>query len=485
MTASTSRRKWLQQVSAIGLGIGGLPLFRGLSFGQEPRTGEAIAIGSRRELFVDDFLIETLRGASITPHKPEPREVVLVFDAPWEGNTSAYVTIFQDGDRFRAYYRGAHYDEAAKKSAHREVACYAESRDGLKWEKPPLGIFEFNGSKQNNIIWMGNIGVHNFTPFKDDNPACKPEARYKALGSGNYFHQPDNRKQYGLFAFQSPDGVHWSLMSERLVITDGLFDSQNLAFWDGERQQYFAFHRQLRNKVRDIKVSTSQDFLTWTQPEFLDYGDAPTEHLYTNAIRPYFRAPHLFIGFPTRFQPKTQQVEPISMSSRDGRRFRRGGEALIPITAPQDRDGNRSNYMVNGLIQVPGQDRELSVFGTEAYYTGPGSRVRRFAFRTDGFTSVHAPSAGGRLVTKPISFAGSRLSLNIASRGPSRVEVQDATGRPIAGFSGGDCAPIQGDFIDHPVSWKGGSVAGLAGKPVKLVFELSDADIYAFQFSKG
>jgi hypothetical protein len=274
-------------------------------------------------------------------------------------------------------------------------------------------------------------------------------------------------------------------MSERLVITDGLFDSQNLAFWDGERKRYVAYHRKLRDKVRDIMISTSQDFLSWSQPEFLDYGDAPSEHLYTNAIRPYFRAPHLFVGFPTRFQPMTQQVEPIFMSSRDGRHFRRGREALIPITAPQDRDGNRSNYMVNALLQLPGQERELSVFGTEAYYTGPGSRVRRFVFRTDGFTSVHAPSAGGTLVTRPITFAGSKLSLNITSRGPTRVEIQDATGQPIAGFTRGDCTPIQGDSIDHRVAWKGGGVASLAGKPVKLMFELSDADVYAFQFAES
>lgn len=482
MSAPFSRRSWLKQISALGLGISSWPLFRSSSFGQERGDARAIAIGSRRELFVDDFLIETLRGAAITPHNPEPREVVLVFDAPWEGNTSAYVTLFQDEDRFRAYYRGAHYDEATKKASHTEVTCYAESRDGLKWEKPQLGLFEFNGSKQNNIVWAGKVGTHNFTPFKDTNPACQPEARYKALGSGNYFHQPDNRKQYGLFAFQSPDGIHWSLMSERLVITDGLFDSQNLAFWDGERKRYVEFHRKPRERVRDIMTSTSQDFLTWTQPEFLDYGDAPSEHLYTNAIRPYFRAPHLFIGFPTRFQPMTQQVEPIFMSSRDGRHFRRGSEALIPITAPQDRDGNRSNYMVHGLLQLPGQDRELSVFGTEAYYTGPGSRVRRFVFRTDGFTSIHAPSAGGALLTKPITFAGSKLSLNIGSRGPTRVELQDAAGKPIAGFTRDDCTPIQGDFIDHRVAWKGGDLSSLAGKPVKVLFELSDADLFAFQF---
>ena len=104
-------------------------------------------------------------------------------------------------------------------------------------------------------------------------------------------------------------------------------------------------------------------------------------------IQPYFRAPHLLLGFPTRFQPKNEQVEPVLMTSRDGRHFRRWPEPLIPITAPEDRDGNRSNYMTWGLLELPGREGELSVYGTEAYYAGPGSRVRRFTFRTDGFVS--------------------------------------------------------------------------------------------------
>ena len=140
-------------------------------------------IGSRRELFVDDYLIESVKGAELTMHRPVPREVASVCDEPWEGNTSAYYTIFPDGDRFRMYYRGAHFNETTKAATHPEFTCYAESRDGLAWEKPKLGLFEFNGSKENNIVRAGE-DTHNFTPFKDDNPDCSADARYKALGGG-------------------------------------------------------------------------------------------------------------------------------------------------------------------------------------------------------------------------------------------------------------------------------------------------------------
>src|SRR5688572_20545668 len=87
-------------------------------------AAEPLAIGSRLELFVDDYLIEKLTGdVQQKVIQPAPKEVVLTTDAPWEGNTCAYYTVFRDGDLYRMYYRGAHFDEATKKAAHREVTC--------------------------------------------------------------------------------------------------------------------------------------------------------------------------------------------------------------------------------------------------------------------------------------------------------------------------------------------------------------------------
>lgn len=485
-----TRRQWLaNSIAASVTMLGGSAIPVGLRAAGAVK-GAVIDLGSRRELFVDDFLIERLVGAALELHKPEPREVALVCDRPWEGNTSAYYTLFRDTDRFRAYYRASHFDEKTKKAAHPEFTCYAESRDGLKWEKPELGLFEFNGSKSNNILWTA-AGTHNFTSFKDANPACAPEARYKALAGGTTL--VNGKKKSCLNALKSADGIRWALMSEG-VITAGAFDSQNLAFWDTERGEYRAYWRIFTaghtdergwkpEGQRAIRTATSKDFIHWENQADLTYVDSPPEHLYTNAVMPYFRAPHLFIGFPTRFQPKTQQVEPVFMSGRDGVRFRRWNEALIPITAPKDRDGNRSNYMTWGLLPLPGNDRELSVYATEAYYTGPGSRVRRFTFRTDGFVSVRA-GGKGTLLTKPLTFTGSKLTLNIASQGSTRVELQNANGKPLRGFKLADCAHITGDSVEHAVRWKSGTDLGrLAGQPVRLHFELNNADLFALRFS--
>ena len=445
----------------------------------DPASG-SIAIGSRRELLVDDFLIDKLARVELRLHKPEAREVVLTCDAPWEGNVSAYYTIFEDEGLFRMYYRGAHFDVTTKKATHQDLTCYAESHDGLKWQKPDLGLVEFKGSKANNILQADPEAAHNFAPFKDNNPACAANARYKALAGG--MTMLNGKKKSCLHAYHSGDGIHWSKTIEAAVITAGAFDSQNLAFWDTARGEYRAYWRISSNNVRAIRTATSKDFIHWDHQADLTY-DMPPVHLYTNAIRPYFRAPHLLIGFPTHYlaTPK-EQVEPVFMTSRDAVKFRRWEEALIPITAPKDRDGNRSNYMVYGLLQLPGQDKELSVYGTEAYYKGAGSRLRRFVYRMDGFVSASAGAAGGKLVTKPVTFAGAKLVLNLVSKGATRVELQDAQGGPLPGFTLQDCTPITGDFVAHPVVWKGGGLAALAGKPVRLCIELKEADLYAFQF---
>lgn len=462
-----TRRDWLCATSAFAAAV---TLPRVLDAAD---ATPAINIGSRRELLVDDFLIERLTDATLKAHQPQAQDAVLVCEEAWEGNTSAYFTLFQDGDLYRMYYRGAHWDVAAKKATHPEFTCYAESKDGLKWTKPKLGLFEFNGSKDNNIVWAGE-GTHCFTPFKDQNPECAPDAKYKAL-SGMF--------KRGLQAYQSADGLKWKLIRNEPVITEGAFDSQNLAFWDTERKCYVDYHRTFTKGVRDIMTATSTDFVNWTKPQLLSYGDAPAEHLYTNAIQQYARAPHLLIGFPTRYQPKTEQVEPVFMSSRDGSSFKRRPEALIPITAPAERDGNRSNYMTWGVLQLPGRPNELSVYATERYYAGPGSRLRRFTFRADGFASVQAATKG-ELLTKPLVFSGKQLSLNFktSEAGNVKLELQDAAGKPLPGFSLADCQTLRGDSIEQSVKWSG-DVAKLAGQPVRVRFVIEFGDVFAMQFS--
>ena len=93
------------------------------------------------------------------------------------------------------------------------------------------------------------------------------------------------------------------------MITDGAFDSVNLAFWDAVRGEYREYHRDTRPgkdsrgnaNGRDIKTSATKDFLKWPAPEWLKYSPGRVSEPYTNGVLPYYRAPHIFFGFPTRY----------------------------------------------------------------------------------------------------------------------------------------------------------------------------------------
>jgi hypothetical protein len=470
-------------------------------------AAEPIDLGSRLELFVDDYLIETMTGVRLALHRPTRREVVIVHDAPWEGSGSGYHTVFQDGEQYRMYYKAWQLTPTQGKLVvpHDTLGAYAESTDGIHWVKPRLGLIDFEGSKENNLVWAGQ-GSHDFTPFRDANPDCPPRARYKAVGRGSG----------GLLAFQSPDGVRWSPLGDGPVMTGAAFDTQNLAFWDSVRGEYRAYVRHFRDGRRDIKTATSDDFLHWTELAWLEYPGAPDEQLYTNQIIPYYRAPHIFLGFPTRYTDRgwsesmqqlpnpehrrlrsgasqrygTALTDGLFMTSRDGRTFKRWNRAFLP-PGPEHPENWKygDNYQSWGLVEtrsdLPGAPDEISIYATEAYWTGTSSRLRRYTLRVDGFVSAQAPLAGGELLTKPIVFAGSRLEINFSTSaaGSIRVEIQAPDGKPMEGFALADCPEIYGDAIQRVVGWQGGSdVSKLAGRPVRLRLVMRDADLYSLCF---
>ena len=468
-----------------------------------------IDIGSRRELLVDHYLIDNVSGsAQLRLHRPTPREIVMIHGEPWEGNSCGYHTIFRDGDLYRMYYKSYQQVLKGEAATHGILACYAESHDGIHWVKPKLGIVEFNGSKQNNIIWPETTST-GIAPFKDPNPDCRAEARYKAIDAG--FLKP-----HGLYILQSSDAVHWKLMQDGPIAVKGAFDSQNLAFWDTTRKEYRLYARDYKKGVRDIITATSKDFVNWSKTQWLEYPGAPTQHIYTNQIIPYYRAPHIFVGFPSRYiergwcdsmralpelkhrklRSATSNREGMAltdglfMSSRDGRTFRRWSEAFIrPGLRTTDNWVYGDNYQNWGLVEtkssIPDAPNEISLYATEAYWMGKASKLRRFTIRQDGFVSMQAPFAGGEFTTKPIAFEGNRLEMNFSTSaaGAICVEIQDADGKPIPGFTLKDSSPVFGDDLQRTVTWKSGDDVGpLAGNPIRLRFVLKDADVYALRF---
>jgi hypothetical protein len=453
----------------------------------------SVELGQRWELLVDEFIVETVKGAHLSLHEPRRAEVVLVTDAAWEGLTSAYFTVIKDGETIRLYYRGS---VDGSDHSDNQVTCVVESRDGIHFTRPNLGLIEVKGSKANNVVWRG-VESHNFAPFLDRNPRARPDERYKGLGG----IKPPARNMKpgaapgGLYAFVSPDGIHWRKQRNEPVMTEGNFDSLNLAFWDPVRERYACYSRVFANRIRAVQSTTSADFLTWSEPTQNRYGaGVPDEHFYTSATLPCPGAEHLLVAFPMRFLPARHKVpahktpgasDAVFMSSRDGVMWDRTFLEAWVRPGPDERNWtDRSNMPAWGIVEsAPG---EWSMYISE-HYRWPDNRIRRLVLSRHRLASLRAGARGGEFTTRPLISNGRRLVLNYATSaaGSVQVEIQDEAGVPLPGFGLTEMSPLFGDELEASVRWKSdGALPSLEGKPIRLRFVLKDADIFALRFAE-
>ena len=454
----------------------------------EPTPPTVRNIGSQLQLFFDEWLIEEISGAEMRLHHPQPREVALNLDRPWEGPASGVnIVVMEDDGRYRMWYVG--FTEGGARNT-----AYAESEDGIHWERPELGIVEFAGSKNNNLVLQNATGW-NLGAFKDGNPDPAYADAYKAVARGHEL--VDGRST--LRGLTSPDGLRWTVLDKDPIIfapdePHPAFDSPISSFWDAVRGHYVAYVRGVVPPgLRSIRRTVSTDFRTWSVPEYIDLGDSPTEQLYMSACTPYFRAPHVYLMFPNRYVRERTPVdgaarpgiaETVFMASRDGVHFsRRFMEAFIR-PGPDTSNWYKHNMMA-GVGVHPTGPAEISLYYVENH-GHPSVHIRRASLRTDGFVSVGSGYGGGELLTRPVTFTGNELVVNYATSvaGTLRLELQDREGRVVDGYGLADCDEIYGDEIGRVVKWRGGSdVGALAGQPVRVRFAMTkEVDVYSMQF---
>ena len=468
-------------------------------------------LGSKRELFVDDYLIGSLNNLSLKLHEPVFRDVSFKLDQPWEGTFSTNATILYENGKYRLFYRaGPRRDE--KGGYTNAFTCVAFSDDGIHWTKPKLGKFEFNGSKENNIIPGGLF------PMIDNRPGVPAEERYKGFA-----HPYDASGAIdvlgGLDAYSSPDGYVWKKMSDkplfgRLEQYYHAYDTQNIPLWSEAENCYVAYIRVTEWGSRYIARSTSKDFLNWESVATMVVihkdrvnrisPTAPFEQFYTNQTSVYFRAPHIYIATPARFmegrrvltdeQAKDAGIDKdyiydcsdvVLLTSRGGNRYDQTFlETFIRPGIGYSNWTSRNNFAVCNI--VPTGETEMSIY-VNANYATPNCEIRRYTLRLDGFASLHAPYKGGTFVSKPLTFSGKKLSLNFSTSaaGGLKVQLEQVDGTPYPGFALDDCVEIIGDEIARNVLWKNGSdVSALAGKIVRIRIVMKDAELYSLKFDE-
>lgn len=448
-----------------------------ITAGKNSTMDNVYDVTGKRELFIDDFLIESKRGIAIKQHAPV--ELPSNPDKP----IGHYNTILQKPDgTYLCYFRGV--DNVYKGKMYNnhpgEYVGVSTSRDGVKWETPDYKLFPGKPVPGNAILYGGNGITHNFVPFYDTNPECKASERYKAVAGV--------RETKGLFAYYSADGINWKMYGTAPVIkyepekTGGhMLDSQNAVFYSQEEKCYVMYIRVWKTAdglkgLRSIAKVVSKDFINWSEPEFLKMN-RKGEHIYVSGLTPYFRAPHYYAGAATRyFGNRGSATDVVLLFSRSGKGIIRPSyEAWIRPGLDPERWLNRMNYLSLGIVRESPETMLL-------YHN---RKKLMYRLRTDGFASLNAGITTGTVLTKVLSRRGGNVEFNIATSagGGFRVEVCDENGNALPGYRFTDMKEFYGDKIAFVPQWKGGkTLADLPAGKFRLRLRLKECDLYSIAF---
>ena len=501
-----------------------------------------IYISNRRELMADDFLIDSDENEVplVTP-APIRKEAVFVHDAPWETHGGLFHNIVRRPDGgYNMYYKATHYGlkpDGCIGMIRR--TCVIQSDDGLHWSRPELVITPLPGmADKTNVI----SGIHDYYEaiyfFYDTNPDCPEDERYKGV-YGEW--------ALGLFLYTSADGIHFRFHPEEgkdvarpapfgkfppigdprristlLMSTEEshcYFDTLNIIRWDPDKNKYVALVRgfhvgdeqfpldpDVPEAVRDIRYAESEDLVHWTTPVQVLYNDGYDYQMYTSCALVYYRAPHMMIGPPTRYTARAEWNDSFDrLCGAEDRKSRGRGKSLTDAIFASSRDGGKSWFRTGQAIYTPGPEQDvnwrygdcypclgmietpsdmpgcdpvLSVF-CEVNRLGYPATLFRYEWRIDGFACRRSTFAPQRLVTKPFVYNGRELEVNFATSaaGYIRFTLECEDGRAI------HSSEVFGDKIDRIVGFDDGSPADFAGKPVRMICEMSDASLYSFKFN--
>lgn len=466
---------------------------RGSAVAAAELPAEPLSIGAEPQFVFDRHVIDNQWAI-----KYKGQSLERVFHAPVKHPENPLLAgqgqmphVRRDADgKFRMWYQ---VDVRGAPKIGEHAVAYAESADGIRWTLPKLGLYEHEGSKDNNIVWPGLSDHCARGPFLLD----LPEADRRGFS-----HVMLYRSQRGLHLVGSQDGVHWDPKSVQPIYKLHS-DTHNVLVHDAARGEYVMYcrpkhiYRTFQGDVVDTGESrrvarlASRDLWSpWQgEPQTILVPDNLDERERFNC----------FYGMPTQiyggiywgalwcFKMNTDIHVELAYS-RDGVDYQRLPER--PKLIERGPDGAWDDGMVFGEFPwVEVGDRWY------LYYTGwdgpheadatmrkPGLGLA--TLRKDGFISIRGPRSGGVLATRKIVWPGGDLTVNAdAHAGELKARVSDVGRKPIAGFNYDDCTALTGDGVAQTVRWGKRSLDELSGRTIRLEFYLRDADLYTFRAS--
>ena len=507
---------------------------------------EPITVGTTRQLFLDDRVVERVDGVERRLHRPRrsAQNPILEPEHPWElsgGGIHLYggTVLYDEEDRvFKMWYRTSTEPDGSYRT------CYATSEDGVMWEKPELGLVDYAGSTRNNLLppAIGTSRQIRRPNLIVDYEESDPGRRYKMV----YMDGVDGR--WALCQGYSADGIHWQLNVGAPTCFDRPVAPNGILFgWDPRRREFVHYHRSDGRLAADVdgrSVRTRHAVMRTTSRDFETWGDTAVALTRGDSDPPHWNPSHgvdlagflytddLYIGFvDTTTAHSVEEVPPELwvtvyadsfaqyrtelVISRDGVEWQRAQphwEFIRPglwgtwdrdhigLSKPIVKDGEvfvfySGSNLPMGATAVDHPLRDLA--NTVVDGQRMGHAIGLAPMRVDGFASMDGCQAGGTLTTKPLLFDGDRLLVNArapekaftekdeptAPHGRLDVEILDSDGRPLAGFAREDCDTFTGDELNHTVTWRGKSTIEARARPLRLRFYLRNAALYAFQFS--
>jgi len=420
------------------------------------------------------------------------------------GDQPSYCWVVRDEEDglFRMWYQAnLRIDRAKKKGRkYRTYVAYAQSKDGVQWEKPSLDLFEMPGVEPNNVV----LG-HADAPDAECCSPCILDLPERDRRGYRYVMMYRSKgapaaNLMGIRIVGSHDGIHWDMASDTRI-AHLHSDHPNTVSYDPIRDEYVMFcrgkhiYRTFRGAIMDTgasrRVSRMSNKELWT--EWTDHTE-PQTILIPDEIdsEKHF---NFFYGMPTRYFAGIYWgfLEPFRMNdyiytelavSRDSVHFLRlPGRPKMIEYGPEGSWDDTMIFASPSWVEV----------GDEwwIYYSawdGPHGTAERTGaiglatIRKEGFISMRGPRSGGALCTRKIRWPGGGLMVNADAReGELRVRVSDAKRKPIAGLDYDDCQAFTGDSVSHEITWREESIRALEGQTIRLEVFLKDAELFTFR----
>ncbi len=416
---------------------------------------------------------------------------------PWEARyDNLYPNVLLDpGDRcFKIWYHSFIRDQSAENTppplrprrpwstaGRRSGLLYAQSDDGLHWEKPALGVVEFSGSRANNLVMTDVEGG----VFRDAHDA-DPKRRFKFFGRAKH-----PTRMIGAW---SADGIHWS-DPVRWPEHGARADTHNNAIWAPDLGKYVGITRGRINGARTVLRTESPDFLHWSEPLEVMRGNGPYDELYS---MPVFRYGNIYLGLlavmhgapgcgTDRTVPDWNKVTTELAWSPDTKIWHRvqAGSAFIPLGMGEYPDGASDCGCIYASVPVFEKD------GIRLYYGGSNGLHNDWRegslnlawLRKDGFAGYRSRSgAEALLTTRTFTIDGDgsiKINADIGSHGFLRAGLVSAEGNPIQGLTVRDSHAITTDAVDRPITWRRRRPDAAAGRRIRLQFVFRDAILYS------